>query len=231
MFDTCITYKSFIMKNQFSLEISKPCLEDFNQFKPTSKGGFCSSCKTEVIDFSKMSSQEVMNYFKNKSNNNVCGKFNTNQLKTYTDTTQTKKKYGFWSGLGLACLSIFSFNTSQAQTDVTTKSSETTIKNQENNITVKGTVSDETGALANINVVLQGTKIGTVTDFDGYFEFPKKLKKGDVLVFSYLGMKSKKVVINGTKLNIELKVNMKSDTCILMGKVAVKKVYKSKRKN
>jgi len=220
------------MKNQFSLEINKPCLENYNQFKPTLDGGFCGGCQKEVIDFSKMNSQEVMGYFKNKSNQDVCGKFNTNQLKTYTDNPNSRKRYSFWSGIGLACLSIFSFNTSQAQTDVTKKSSENTIKNQEKKITVKGTVFDEMGPISDISVFLQGTTIGTVTDFDGYFEFPKLLVKGDVLVFSHVGMESKKIVINNNAtLNIELKVNMKSDTCILMGKVAVKKVYKSKVKN
>ena len=219
------------MKNQFSLEISKPCSENFNQFTPTLKGGFCSSCKTEVIDFSKMNPQEIANYFKERSKQDICGRFQSNQLKTYTDTTKTKKRVSFWSGIGLACLSIFSFSTIQAQTKVTNKLSETNIEKQQNKITVKGTVSDEMGPVADVNVSLQGTTIGTVTDFDGYFEFPKELQKGDVLVFSRIGMKSKKVVIDGSnsKSTINLKVNMQLDACIIMGKVAVKKVYKSKK--
>jgi hypothetical protein len=218
------------MKNQFSLEITKPCSENFNKFKPTLNGGFCSSCQEEVIDFSKMKPQEIMNYFKNKSNEGICGKFNTNQLKTYTDNSKPRKRYAFWSGIGLACLSIFTFNTAHAQEETTTKPLEKNIKNQEKKINVKGFVSDEMGAFPDVSVVLQGTTIGTVTDFDGYFEFPKPLKKGDILVFSHVGLESKKIVINTSLLNIELKVNMKYDSCILMGKVAVKKVYKSKRK-
>ena len=220
------------MKNQFSLEISQPCSENFNQFTPTLKGGFCDSCKTEVIDFSKMNSEEITNYFNNRSSKDLCGRFNTNQLKTYTENSNSRKKYSFWSGVALACLSIFSFNTAQAQTEIIGKPLVNPTQNQEKKFKVKGTVVDEMGPFADINVVLQGTTIGTVTDFDGYFEFPEPLKKGDVLVFSQIGMESKKVVIDdSSKLNIELKVNMKSTTCILMGKVAVKKVYKSKRKN
>jgi len=219
------------MKNQFSLEINKPCLENFNQFKPTLNGGFCGSCQKEVVDFSKMNSQEVVNYFKDKKKEDVCGRFNINQLKTYTDNSQSIKKYSFWSGIGLACLSIFTFNTSQAQTEAAKKTSEKIIKNQENKIIVNGIVSDDFGPFTDVNVLLQGTTIGTVTDFDGYFEFPKSLKKGDILVFSHIGLESKKIVINDdSNLKIELKVNMKSDSHILMGKVAVKRVYKSKGK-
>ena len=219
------------MKNKFSLKISEPCLENYDKFKPTLDGGFCSSCQTEVIDFSKMNSQEVMNYFKNKSNQDTCGRFNSNQLKTYTDNSNSRKKYSFLSGIALAFLSIFSFNTSQAQTDVTTKTLEKGIKNEEKEITVNGTVFDEMGPIADMNILLEGTTIMTVTDFDGYFEFPKPLKKGDVLVFSHISYKSKKITINNnSNLKTELKVNMKSDNFILMGKVAVKKPYKSKRK-
>lgn len=218
------------MKTQFSLEINEPCSEDFNQFKPTLDGGFCGSCTKEVIDFSKMNPQEVLTYFKNRNNKDTCGKFNSNQLKTYTDNSPSRKKYSFWSGIGLACLSIFSFNTSQAQKEVTKKTLEINTQNQEKEISVKGIVSDEIGPLTDITVLLQGTDVSTITDFDGFFKFPKPIKKGDVLVFSYIGMASKKVVINSNSSNIELKVVMKSDSCILLGKVAVKKVYTSKRK-
>lgn len=218
------------MKNQFNLEINKPCSENFNQFTPTKDGGYCGSCQKEVIDFSKMNSEEIINFFKNKSNQDTCGKFNTNQLKTNTENPPQRKKFSFWSGIGLACLSLFSFNTIQAQTEVTTQDTSKT-KAQENSINIKGTVSDDTGSLPGVSVVLQGKTIGTETDFDGYFEFPKPLKKGDVLVFSFVGMESQKVVISNdnSTSNIELKVNMNSPSCFLLGKVAVKKIYKSKR--
>ncbi|WAC01909.1 hypothetical protein N7U66_18985 [Lacinutrix neustonica] len=44
-------------------------------------------------------------------------------------------------------------------------------------------------------------------------------------------MQSQKVIINNenSASTVELKVDMNMDSCILMGKVAVKSVYKSKR--
>jgi len=219
------------MKNQFNLEINNPCDENFNEFTPTKKGGFCDSCQKEVIDFTKMNSEEIINYFKNNLNQDTCGKFITSQLTTYTENSSKRKKYNFWSGIGLACLSLFSFNTIQAQTTTTNlNNSKSTIKEQEKDIIVKGIVTEETTPLPGVSVVLQGTTIGTETDFDGKFEFPKSLKKGDVLVFSFLGMQSKKVTIDDSNSasKIELKVNMTLDSCVLLGKVAVKKVYKSK---
>ena len=61
---------------------------------------------------------------------------------------------------------------------------------EQETITVKGTVSDEEGPLPGVNVVLKGTKIGTSTDFEGNYVFPKKLKKGDILVFTHISMES-----------------------------------------
>ena len=85
--------------------------------------------------------------------------------------------------------------------------------------------------LPGASVILEGTSVGIQTDFDGNFEFPKKLKVGDVLIISYVGMESQKVVIENKKsaLKIELKIDLEVTSCVIMGEVAVKKVYKSKR--
>ncbi len=220
------------MKNQFKIEIETPCSENFNQFKPTNFGGYCGSCNKEVIDFSKMTSQEVIYYFKNNHSKNTCGKFNKQQLTTYVEKPIQRTKYHLLGTFGLALLSFFSFNTAQAQETNSTKNN-INLKKQDSNINVKGVVSDESGPLPGVNILLQGTSIGVETDFNGYFNFPDTLKKGAVLIFSFIGLESKKITIQNNKsvANIELKVNMKSDSSILMGKVAVKKIYSSKNKS
>jgi iron complex outermembrane receptor protein len=60
------------------------------------------------------------------------------------------------------------------------------------NITVSGTIKDaKTGrTLAMANVLVQGTSNGTVSDVEGNFTL-SKLKKSDLLVFSFIGYKSK----------------------------------------
>jgi len=69
---------------------------------------------------------------------------------------------------------------------------------------VSGTVSDEAGALADVNVKVKGTDKGTVTDFDGNFTINNA--KTGVLVVSYLGYSTKEVPFKtGDKLNISLK--------------------------
>ena len=52
--------------------------------------------------------------------------------------------------------------------------------------TVTGTVSDASGPLPGVTVLIKGTKTGTQTDFDGNYSI--KAAPGKVLVFSFVGM-------------------------------------------
>jgi hypothetical protein len=81
-------------------------------------------------------------------------------------------------------------------------------------ITVTGVVTDESGMpIPGANVVVKGTSKGTQTDFDGNFKI--EASQGQVLVFSYLGMKNQEVAASSTNL----KIQMKSDSVELEGVV------------
>ena len=54
------------MQNQINLDITTPCSENFNQFTPTPKGGFCNSCTKEVVDFTKMNANQIATFFNKK---------------------------------------------------------------------------------------------------------------------------------------------------------------------
>ncbi len=111
-----------------------------------------------------------------------------------------------------------------AQTNAPTESK---VTNQE--LVVKGIVSDEFGPLPKVNVLLEGTKIGTSTNKKGEFTFPKTLNPGDVLVFSHLSYNSAKVkIIEGTTT---IKLVLTSDTIEMIGDLNMEKRFKSKRSN
>lgn len=225
------------MKTHYNLEIKSPCSENFNDFTPTKNGGFCDSCHKEVIDFTKMKHKDIAKYFKTHATEKTCGKFATHQLQnTYTTTTTRNKYLSFFTGIGMSLLAFFSVFSAEAQElkhskKATKNTAEIETLKHKNNITVKGTVIDEDGLpLPGANIILEGTSVGTQTNFDGYFEFPKQLKKGDVLVVSYVGYDAQKIIIENKKSasNISLKINMKYDSCMILGEVAVKEIFKSK---
>lgn len=67
--------------------------------------------------------------------------------------------------------------------------------------TLKGEVKDNTNELIfGVSVIIKGTTIGVTTDFDGIYKFNKEIPANAVLVFSYLGMKTKEVTVNGRKV-------------------------------
>ncbi len=68
---------------------------------------------------------------------------------------------------------------------------------------VTGTVSDNSGPLPGVNVIIKGTTTGVVTDFDGKYEI--EANTGDVLVFSYIGFLSQEITNSGqSSINIVL---------------------------
>ena len=63
--------------------------------------------------------------------------------------------------------------------------------------TIKGLVSDHNGLpLPGVTVIIQGTKTATQSDYDGKYTI--QASTGDVLVFSYIGIKTKAVTVAGS---------------------------------
>jgi len=80
---------------------------------------------------------------------------------------------------------------------------------------VSGIVSDNTGMpLPGVSVLIKGTKTGTQTDFDGKFSI--KASPSQVLVFSYIGMKTQEVAASSSSFSIKLK-----DDSVELGEVVV----------
>ena len=89
--------------------------------------------------------------------------------------------------------------------------------------TVSGTVSADDTPLPGVSVVVKGTNTGTVTDFDGLYSI--KAEPSDVLVFSYIGFKTKEVAISGKKsVNVTMQEDVSAlDEVVVVGYGAQKK--------
>jgi TonB-linked SusC/RagA family outer membrane protein len=83
---------------------------------------------------------------------------------------------------------------------------------------IEGIVSDNSGIpLPGVTVIKKGTKIGTSTDFDGNFNLTANT--GEIIVFSYVGFKTKEVEIGDSNTyNIFLEEeNMSLDEIVVVG--------------
>jgi TonB-linked SusC/RagA family outer membrane protein len=83
----------------------------------------------------------------------------------------------------------------------------------------------DTQPIPGVNVIIQNSTKGTTTDFDGNYEI--EVKKGDVLLFSYIGFATQVVIINNQKeLNISLVEDLnKLDEVVIVGYGTQKKSH------
>lgn len=227
------------MKTTPSITVKRPCTEIFDNFKSTDNGGFCGNCQKEVIDFTSMSTHEIMKQLQKSSN--TCGRFKKHQLNTPMAVHQFRPS---WAGkAAVFAVSVLTLTGSSAISAQQSDSSNSSLLVTSiasplvredivvKNYTVKGIVIDDQNLpLAGVNVVLKNSNVGIQTDFDGKFEFPKKLTEGDVLIFSYIGFETKEYVLEASESKvIDIKMQFDATDIILMGDVAVEGVYKSKK--
>ena len=106
------------MKPQLQIHIPKPCHEDWNKMAPVDKGKFCGSCNKQVVDFSLMSDQQVLNYF-SLATGKTCGRFAEDQLQRELIPTKIEKKKNWWFAALMPLLLFFDKATAQKK-NVTT---------------------------------------------------------------------------------------------------------------
>ncbi len=83
---------------------------------------------------------------------------------------------------------------------------------------VKGVVTEtSTGApLPGVNVFVEGTTNGTITDFDGNYQI--EVEQGEILNFSFLGFITEKRTVESTTIDVQLKEDSgKLDEVVVIG--------------
>ncbi|WP_276372676.1 carboxypeptidase-like regulatory domain-containing protein [Chryseolinea sp. H1M3-3] len=218
------------MKN-IRIQIPTPCQEKWSSFTTTAKGGFCSSCQKEVIDFTKWTEDELKLYFKTRPTN-ACGRFRQDQLKVYTYNTTRKKPITWVSVLFGSFLLLFSSR--QATGQVSEKLS-TPIEQYEpfvngevpaqvlsKTIRITGIVrsSEDGQVMPGVNVLQSGTVNGTTTNAEGQFFIELKDSiSNPLLLFSFIGFKSIEHLVDITKQHQEISMQMLSEDIQLGGLV------------
>jgi len=95
-------------------------------------------------------------------------------------------------------------------------------------MTIKGTVRSKTDGdpLLGVSIVKKGSDVGTETDFDGNYSI--KAAKGDVLVFSFLGMKTLSVTVSDSStIDVQLEEDASQLDEVVVTALGIKKTRKS----
>lgn len=227
------------MSERFTLSIPKPCHEQWDTFTPTEKGGFCASCQKEVIDFTQWSNEQIRQYV-SKNAQRLCGRFRTDQLKTYPDVDQSRLSRMTLPAMALSLL--FTANETQAQilpigTHQTTTPSDRTAGNtdipeiQTRTIHVSGTVrTDSVTAAAGASVYRKGTNESITADINGEFDLTlHDVDADETLIIHYIGYYSQEICIpTDQSINVQLEPDTRmriSEIVTTLG--AIGYIYKS----
>jgi len=216
---------------KYSVNIEKPCSQDWNLMKDNYGGKFCSACQKSVVDYSQLSDKEVLRVLK-QNNFKGCGRFSQKQLnKPFTEKANRISFLPFFkvfSGLllfGTAEKALArqpkpeTFISERKELSSRSNFQKYSVKKDSIKI-VKGAVisSEDNIGLPGAIISIEGTKKQTQTDLDGNFsiEIPEYLSNEEsiTLAFYFLGFEPQQVEINPNKIPLEVKVKFTEDYLI-----------------
>ncbi len=191
---------------KIQLSIPEPCHQNWNEMTPTQQGRFCNACAKQVVDFSNMSDTQVVQYFSNIKNENVCGRAYPDQLeRAISIPKQPKKKlFGYWNYITMLFLFFSKTNTAKAQGGVKIVTESQINANKQNRITkgqlavntnrmIAGKIIDETGEpLAGASIIIKNSKHGTSSDVNGFYKINADTKS-DILEITAVGFEKKEI--------------------------------------
>ena len=223
------------MKDSFTLSVAKPCGEKWERFTPVAGGGFCNACNRNVTDFTRMSDEEVLAFFKAQPAQ-TCGRFHPDQLRTYATNPRSAPRLGRrFRQAGLAGLLLLLVGKPGYAKRITEQPASHFVQPEKNTARedavgpgrmVKGTVRDQDKQpIPGVSVYLKGSTVGTVTDAGGNFTFPQELQSGDVLIFAFIGFESKEYVVVKKDTDSPVEIALVTLCVQWMGEVAVERPY------
>jgi hypothetical protein len=219
------------------ISIPTPCHQQLSDLTHVPGKGFCASCQKQVIDFTGLSEKEIVSYISGAAGN-ICGRFRSEQLKTpYVAKEHAQIRPGM-SLIKAGLIGVFLMlmskptlaqeKTQKQRTEVVQEKQKDFGKSQfieDEEYWIEGTIQDKYDHLGmpGVNVALKGTTHGTTSDADGYFRLPVRVRKGDVLVVSFIGYTTEEYKVPTTaETTIVLKLNMDYE---IMGEIAVDGLY------
>jgi len=216
------------------LNIPQPCNQNWNSMTATESGRHCQSCSKTVVDFTRMSNDEIIGYL--STNRHVCARIGAQQIHSVNMqlVSRQPQNKGGWTKWIVAASLFVSTTYSRANAQSITPSIEQIIGNSQHAEsfplgkivipdsakyhTISGTVVDDTNLpLPGVSVKLDGGNVGTVTDNNGRFSIrvPVSAKK---ITVSYVGFERTELKLKKMDKNGAIKLKLKP---LMMGRIGV----------
>ena len=65
---------------RYTIQVPKPCHEEWNDMTPTDGGRHCTQCSKTVIDFTSWQQEDILAYLQQNSAAGVCGRLRREQV-------------------------------------------------------------------------------------------------------------------------------------------------------
>ena len=207
------------MRKVITINIPNPCTEDWNKMTPKDKGRHCAVCEKTVIDFTNTIDEAIVKI--HEKGGEICGRYKKTQLnRELAYFRKEKNSYLTYIASGLFTFLSFTSQNAIAQGETKVIKVDTIKTPRVNNKIaasilptklIEGLVYDESKMpLPGVNIIIKGRTIETQTDFDGHFSL--RANRGDTLVFTYIGLKTKEIAISDVK---KLEILLEEDSAIL----------------
>lgn len=232
-------------KQQYKLNIEKPCNQDWYLMTRTNGGKFCSNCSKTVLDFTTISDNEIIQILE-KESSNICGRINNQRLNRILETKpQTKKSILLQTITSLILLGTnmnsfaknnwFSRQSSQIEImSILDKNSNIPNQDKQNkesvldslNNVLQGKVIDNESKepLPGVIVLIKNSTTATTTDLDGNFKLtiPDNLLTNKIhIIITYIGYETTETIIDKTELTPSKKIYLIQAQQALIGEVIV----------
>lgn len=192
--------------------IPEPCDQRWHTMTPVAGGRHCANCQHVVVDFTGRTDKQITAFLTKHDGSRVCGRISTSQLRP--PNRAAKRERTLWSQIQrLAAVVVMACGLSNSRALAQEQPapppshmvpaiplpilSSTPVYPD----TLRGRiVDDEVGeGLPGATVMIEGTTIGTATDFDGNFSLPLDSLSDPsstlVIVASFVGYETRQVAL------------------------------------
>lgn len=210
------------------ISIPKPCHEQWQNMTPDGAGRYCQSCAKTVVDFTVMTNDEVLRYF--KEYDQLCGRFEESQLRYINRELQQQYKPVFsLKRLSLAASLLLTLPVGKVMAQTAGITQADTAKSaiartSGSDFVIHGTIIDSLhNVIPGATINIKGTEISAVSGIFGEFTLHAP-PNADTLEVHFMGYKTLDVKLN-PEVQQSLRLIMFDDPSVVSQQIVVGGAY------